>query len=106
MTRAETVVMPILGRIIPNLKSAAFNISRKELNGIVTIPIEDLCNPSMIGYTQFRNKFSVPVFLGTKNKIWGVTAVMTNMCLSAILPSKTYNHRIKYIPAITRNKEH
>lgn len=104
VTRGDTSVTPLLGRIVPKLKVNMFNIDQKEIQDAFTVPLEVLCNPALIGYTQFRNTYSVPVFLGPKKRIWGITAVMTNMCLSSILPSKAYCHRIKYMPPIRTNK--
>lgn len=97
VTRGDTSVMPILGRVVPKLKANLFQIDHKEIQEVFTVPLDALCDPALIGYTQFRNTYSVPVFLGSKKRIWGITAVMTNMCLSSILPSKAYAHRIKYM---------
>lgn len=104
VTKSDTAVIPILGRVKPKIKSNLFNINHNEIQEVLTVPLEELCNPSNLGYTQFRNTYSVPVFLGSKKRIWGITAVMTNMCLSSILPSNAYSHRIRFVTPIRSNK--
>lgn len=103
-TRGDTSIIPILGRVKSQVKQNSFRFDSNEIQEVFTVPVEDLCNSSMLRYTQFRNYCSVPVFLGIEKRIWGITAVMTNMCLSSILPSKAYYHRIRYVSHIRRNK--
>lgn len=104
VSRGDTSIIPILGRVVPELEAKMFKINKKEVQNVFAIPLEELCDPSALGYTQFRDTYSVPVFLGTNGRIWGISAVMTNMCLSSILPSKAYSHRIRYLPPIKINK--
>ncbi|CAH1116119.1 unnamed protein product [Phaedon cochleariae] len=96
VTKGQTCVMPVIGRIKQDLRLEDLDINPMEVEEVFTIPLEDLCNPAYIGYTQFRNSWSLPVFMGGKRRIWGLTALMTNMCLSSLLPQKAYSHRIKH----------
>lgn len=104
VTRGETSVLPVLGRIKQRLVLEKLKINTNEVEEVFAVPLEDLCNPSSIGHTQFRGSYSVPVFLGGKRRIWGLTAMITNMCLSSLLPVKAYTHRITYLPQIKPSK--
>ncbi|KAJ8911648.1 hypothetical protein NQ315_005993 [Exocentrus adspersus] len=103
VTKGETSVLPVIGRIKRKIIPDKLNINRSEVEEVFTVPVEDLCDPSKIGHTQFKGSYSVPVFLGGKKRIWGLTALMTNMCLSSLLPQKAYSHRITYITPIKSN---
>nr|XP_023021705.1 nucleoside diphosphate-linked moiety X motif 8 [Leptinotarsa decemlineata] len=104
VTKRETCVMPVIGRIRGNLDIKELKINPMEVEEVFTVPLEDLCNPAFLGYTQFRNSASLPVFLGGKRRIWGLTALMTNMCLCSLLPPKAYSQRIKYITPVKPSK--
>lgn len=104
VTRGDTSVVPVLGRVKSDLTINSLQIDSDEIKELLIVPLEELCNPTTIGYTQFKNTYAVPVFLGASKRIWGITAVMTNMCLSSILPRSSYSHRIKYLPSIRCNK--
>lgn len=86
-----------LGHI--NLRDLKFN--PKEVDDVFTIPLRHLCDKSNFRYTQFRtgNGYVLPVFLGAKYKVWGLTARITHMFLSALLPS-VYKSKLYYINPI------
>lgn len=100
VTRGETSVLPVMGRIKKQIVVEDLKINTSEVGEVFTVPLEDLCDPSKIGHTQFKGSYSVPVFLGGKRRIWGLTAMITNMCLRSLLPQKAYTHKITYIPPI------
>ncbi|XP_018566857.1 nucleoside diphosphate-linked moiety X motif 8 [Anoplophora glabripennis] len=100
VTRGETSVLPVIGRIKKKLVLENLKINTHEVEEVFTVPLEELCDPSKIGHTQFRGSYSVPVFLGGKRRIWGLTAMITNICLSSLLSHKAYTHKITYIPPI------
>ncbi|XP_057660605.1 mitochondrial coenzyme A diphosphatase NUDT8 [Diorhabda carinulata] len=100
VTKGETCVLPVIGRLIKPLTVSKLQTNPTEVEEVFTVTLEELCNPDLLGYTQFRDRSSIPVFLGGKRRIWGLTALITNMCLSALLPSKAYSHKIKYVPSV------
>ncbi|KAJ8953598.1 hypothetical protein NQ318_003022 [Aromia moschata] len=104
VTKGETCVLPVLGRIKHAIEPGSLNVNPTEVDEVFTVPLEDLCNPCKTGYTQFRGAYSVPVFLGGKRRIWGLTALITNMCLCSLLPQKAYSHRIKFIHLVKTSK--
>lgn len=100
VTRGETCVLPVLGRIKHDLDPGALKVNHHEVDEVFAVPLEKLCNPKLIGYTQFRNTYSAPVFLGGSKRIWGLTAFITNAFLKCLLPMTAYNHKIKYVPFV------
>ncbi|CAG9862668.1 unnamed protein product [Phyllotreta striolata] len=103
ISRRKVTVLPVIGRILGEIKTGDLNVNASEVEDVFAVSLEDLCNPAKQGYTQFRSGASLPVFLGGKRRIWGLTAVITNRCLSSLLPPQAYSHKIKYIPPFRSN---
>ncbi|XP_050515726.1 mitochondrial coenzyme A diphosphatase NUDT8 [Diabrotica virgifera virgifera] len=99
VTRGETCVLPVIGRVVKPL-SDSLKVNPTEVEEVFTVTLEDLCKPEYLGHTQFRRRSSLPVFLAGKRRVWGLTALITNMFLTALLPNKAYSHRIKYISTV------
>lgn len=104
-TRKGFSVVPVVGRIKNDLVLQDLNINTSEVQEVFTISLEELCKPSNLGYTQVRTSISsslasVPVYLGGKHKIWGLTAFLTYIFLKCLLPKSAYSHPILYIPPI------
>ncbi|KAJ8969082.1 hypothetical protein NQ317_016327 [Molorchus minor] len=89
-----------LGRIKEAIEIDKLKINTREVEEVFTVPLEDLCNPSKIGYTQFRGTYSIPVFFGGQMRIWGLTAIITNMCLRSLLPHKAYSHPTPFLSTL------
>ncbi|XP_060521884.1 mitochondrial coenzyme A diphosphatase NUDT8 [Cylas formicarius] len=107
VTRHETGVTPVIGRIKSHFRFGDLKVNPSEVEDVFAVPLEDLCDPERIKYTQFRSGFlSMPVFLGGKRKIWGLTALMTNRFLQSLLPQNAYSHGIKFIPSVKVVKNH
>ncbi|KAG5883017.1 hypothetical protein JTB14_020122 [Gonioctena quinquepunctata] len=104
VSRGETCVMPVIGRIKGKLALSDLKINPAEVEEVFTIPLEELCDPAKLGYTQFKNAVSLPIFLAGKRRIWGLTALMTNMCLLSLLPQKAYSQRVKFITPVKSTK--
>lgn len=106
VTKRETSVTPVIGRIKGELQLRNLKMNAAEVEDVFTVYLEDLCNPQNIGYTQFRGGFtSMPVFMGGKLRVWGLTAVITYRLLSSLLPQKAYCHTIRYIQPV-KTKSH
>lgn len=89
--------VPIVGNLGHiNLSELKFN--PKEVDEVFTIPLRHLCDRGNFRYTQFRtgSGYVLPVFLGAKYKVWGLTARITHMFLSTLLPS-VYKNKLYYI---------
>lgn len=73
----------------------------KEVGDVFTIPLRYLCDENNFRYTQFRTGkgYVIPVFLGGKYKVWGLTAGVTHIFLSALLPT-IYKNKVHYIKPI------
>lgn len=101
VTRADISVLPVIGQIKHPLSVDALNINRSEVGDVFAVTLEDLCNPKKNSYTQFRDGYSAPLFLGAPKKIWGLTALITNVFLKALLPPNAYLHRVRFVPPVS-----
>ncbi|KAK9751663.1 hypothetical protein QE152_g4826 [Popillia japonica] len=59
-------------------------------------------SPPWSPYTQFKDEYSSPVFMGGKWRIWGFTAMVTNLFLKSLLATDGYAHPIQYVPSIKK----
>lgn len=100
ITRGETCVLPVLGRIRHDLNLSTLQFNHHEVDEVFTVSLERLCDPKFLGYTQFRNMYSAPVFLGGSRRIWGLTAFITHAFLRCLLPKRAYNHKIRFVPTV------
>lgn len=100
ITRADTCVTPIVGHISKQLDLNSLKVNPSEVEEVFVVSLENLCNPKYLGHTQFRGAFSTPVYTGGKLRIWGLTALMTNLFLKALLPPKAYSHKVHYVPTV------
>ncbi|XP_078534138.1 mitochondrial coenzyme A diphosphatase NUDT8 [Lissotriton helveticus] len=83
------VVAPVIANLGP-LESLSLTLSPSEVEYIFTLTIPDLCTEANQGYTHFRMHgryaYTVPVFFGGKYKVWGLTAVVTDLALKLLVP--------------------
>ncbi|ERL85960.1 mitochondrial coenzyme A diphosphatase NUDT8 [Dendroctonus ponderosae] len=107
VTRLETSVTPVIGQIKGEYRKYDLKVNSSEVEDVFTVPLEDLCKPQNLGYTQFRGAFaSMPVFTGGKMRVWGLTALLTYRFLSSLLPHQAYFHNIKYMNPVKHNMRH
>lgn len=99
----DIIVTPVLG-YLEDFHYNALNINQQEVEEIFTVSIETLCNPNNWHSTQFSTgkSYSLPVFLGGKYRIWGLTAIILHMTLLALIPDK-YNHKLYFQPLLIKN---
>lgn len=102
VTRGETCVLPVIGRIKQEIKLDRLKINHHEVEEVFAVPLQDLCHPANVGHTQFRGaqSYSTPVFTGGSRRIWGLTAMITYISLKCLLPTKAYDHKICYVPHV------
>ncbi|CAG4982333.1 unnamed protein product [Colias eurytheme] len=85
------MVTPVVG-CISNLNPEDLLINEKEVSEVFAVPIHVLCDPKNQYYTQFKNGYILPVFLAENYKIWGITAYITHVFLSCLLPKDVYRN--------------
>lgn len=102
VTRGDTCVLPVIGRIKGQLQLNELKINHHEVGDVFTVALENLCHPANLGFTQFRGvaPYSTPVFTGGVRRIWGLTAMITHTFLQCLLPSKAYKHKIHFVPPV------
>lgn len=102
VTRGETCVLPVIGRIKHNIDVDRLKINRHEVEEVFAVPLQDLCDPANIGHTQFRGvqSYSTPVFTGGSRRVWGLTAMITYIFLKCLLPTKAYDHKVSFVPYV------
>lgn len=101
----RSLVTPIIGYCgavdIKNLK-----INTKEVNEVFAVSLASLCSEENIRYTTYKSTttFSMPVFIGQKHKIWGMTAIMLHQILTIIAPG-LYKFKISPFSVNDANKK-
>lgn len=96
-------VLPVFG-YIGEIDPEQLSINRDEVEEAFFLSLRNLCDPSLCRFTQFRNNYTLPVYLGGKHRIWGFTAVITHMALNALIPD-TYKHKLVYLRPILSRRE-
>ncbi|XP_043481083.1 nucleoside diphosphate-linked moiety X motif 8 [Leptopilina heterotoma] len=96
--RKDVSVLPVLG-YIGEIDPEKLNINTREVESAFVVTLKDLCDPSLCRFTQFRNNFTLPAYLGGKYRIWGLTAAITHMMMTTLVPN-CYTHKITYLRPI------
>ncbi|XP_017762319.1 PREDICTED: nucleoside diphosphate-linked moiety X motif 8 [Eufriesea mexicana] len=96
-------VLPVFG-YIGEIDPEKLLINRDEVEEAFFLSLRNLCDLSLCRFTQFRNNYTLPVYLGGKHRVWGFTAAITHMALNALLPD-TYKHKLVYLRPILPSKE-
>ncbi|XP_025047876.1 nucleoside diphosphate-linked moiety X motif 8 [Alligator sinensis] len=95
------VVIPVLADLGP-LESLSLNPNPQEVEEVFTLPLSHLLEVQNQGYTHFRSKghysYTLPVFLSGCYKVWGLTAIITDLTLELLVPDD-YRRRT-HVPAI------
>ncbi|KAK3910941.1 Nucleoside diphosphate-linked moiety X motif 8 [Frankliniella fusca] len=91
---------PVVG-YLGSVDVSKLEYNPKEVGDVFTIPLRHFCDKSNFRYTQFRTGrgYSIPVFFGGKYKVWGLTAGVTHIFLTALLPTM-YKNKVHYIKPI------
>lgn len=110
--RNVPAIMPVVG-MIHDYRSDLLKINDQEVERVFTVPISEMCRKR--GHTQFRMvprntrdtkgtsftltaAYSIPVYpMDGMPRIWGMTAFITHLFLSSLLPSDFYEKQIPYI---------
>ena len=76
-------------------------VSDDEVESVFTVPLKMLCEKDVACHTQFRSKsfkngYTMPVFITSDHRIWGLTAIFTHMALTSLLPG-LYKKKLRHI---------
>ncbi|XP_076756537.1 mitochondrial coenzyme A diphosphatase NUDT8 [Xylocopa sonorina] len=96
-------VLPVFG-YIGEVNPEELQINTDEVEEPFFLSLRNLCDPSLCRFTQFRDNYILPVYLGGKYRVWGFTAAITHFVLSALVPD-LYKHKLFYLKPILSDKK-
>ncbi|XP_017879933.1 nucleoside diphosphate-linked moiety X motif 8 [Ceratina calcarata] len=96
-------VLPVFG-YIGEINPEKLNVNKEEVGEAFFVSLRKLCDPSLCRYTQFRDGYSLPVYLGGKYRVWGFTGAITHIVLNVLVPD-VYNQQLVYLRNVTPEKE-
>ncbi|XP_043268522.1 nucleoside diphosphate-linked moiety X motif 8 [Venturia canescens] len=102
ISRKDLSVLPIFG-YIGQVDPENLAINHDEVEEAFVISLENLCNPEHFRFTQFRNGMTLPVYLGGKHRVWGLTAAITHMIMKALVP-EVYKNKLEILPKLESTK--
>ncbi|NXG39070.1 NUDT8 protein, partial [Dromaius novaehollandiae] len=83
------MVAPVLANLGP-LEDLTLMPNPQEVEEVFTVPVAHLLQTENQGYTHFRSKgrysYTLPVFLNGPYKVWGLTAIITELTLELLAP--------------------
>ncbi|XP_065260583.1 mitochondrial coenzyme A diphosphatase NUDT8 [Emys orbicularis] len=90
-------VAPVLAHLGP-LECVCLSPNPQEVEDVFTIPLSHLLQAQNHGYTNFchqgRYSYTLPVFLNGRYRVWGLTAIITDLTLELLAPS-AYRRRTR-----------
>ncbi|XP_063704646.1 mitochondrial coenzyme A diphosphatase NUDT8 [Culicoides brevitarsis] len=91
-------IMPVVG-IIHNFDNIQLKPNTNEVEKVFTVSIERLIDERYRRYTQYRSGrgYSTPVYTAGEERIWGLSAILTHLFLTALLPKEKYSRKIPYV---------
>ncbi|CAM9502338.1 unnamed protein product [Bubo scandiacus] len=83
------MVAPIVANLGP-LEDLTLTPNPDEVEEVFTMPLAHLLREENQGYTHFRTagrySYTLPVFLNGPHKVWGLTAIITELTLELLAP--------------------
>lgn len=96
--RKHVSVMPVLG-YIGEIDPKSLQINTDEVEEAFVHSLESLCDPELCRFTQFRNNYTLPTYIGGKHRIWGLTAAITHMVMCSLVPD-VYKHKLTFLQSV------
>ncbi|XP_026705947.1 nucleoside diphosphate-linked moiety X motif 8, partial [Athene cunicularia] len=85
------MVAPVVANLGP-LEDLMLNPNPDEVQEVFTLPLAHLLREENQGYTHFRTagrySYTLPVFLNGPHKVWGLTAIITELTLELLAPDR------------------
>ncbi|NXC06854.1 NUDT8 protein, partial [Orthonyx spaldingii] len=82
-------VAPVVANLGP-LEALTLTPNPDEVEEVFTLPLAHLLREENQGYTHFRTAggygYTLPVFLNGPHKVWGLTAIVTELTLELLVP--------------------
>lgn len=100
MSRNTLHITPVVGLINCSNILKELNVNPAEVKEVFTVSVRTLCDVDMIRHTQFKAGYSIPVFIGGKRRIWGLTAALTHAFLKSFVPREAYRYNVKFVPLL------
>ncbi|NXX45814.1 NUDT8 protein, partial [Tricholaema leucomelas] len=90
--RHGLTVAPIVANLGP-LEDLTLTPSANEVEEVFTLPLAHLLREENQGYTHFRGSsgrygYTLPVFLNGPHRVWGLTAIITELTLELLAPAR------------------
>ncbi|KAL7991971.1 hypothetical protein Chor_016227, partial [Crotalus horridus] len=96
--RTNMMVAPVLANLGP-LEDLALKPNPQEVEAVFTLSLSHLLQEKNQGYTHYCRDgvyhYTMPVFLHGPHRVWGLTAVITDLTLEMLAPGKY--HRRTYV---------
>ncbi|KFV66987.1 hypothetical protein N307_09224, partial [Dryobates pubescens] len=82
-------VAPVVANLGP-LEDLTLTPNPAEVEEVFTLPLAHLLREENQGYTHFRGRYgyTLPVFLNGPHKVWGLTAIITELTLELLAPDR------------------
>lgn len=95
----KVAVLPVIG-FIGDIDVSSLKTNAQEVETVFTMTLRELCDPTVCRHTQFRSRTLVlPMFVGPKHKVWGLTAVITHIFLKGLVPEH-YTKKLRVITPV------
>lgn len=94
-------VMPVFG-YIGDINVDELRVNKREVEEAFVLSLEKICDPTLFRFTQFRDGYTLPTFVGGKHKIWGLTAIITHLIMRALVPD-AYKNKLVNLQTISKN---
>ncbi|XP_065492552.1 mitochondrial coenzyme A diphosphatase NUDT8 [Caloenas nicobarica] len=89
--RQGQLVAPVVANLGP-LENLTLTPNPDEVEEIFTLPLAHLLREENQGYTHFctagRYSYTLPVFLNGPHRVWGLTAIVTELTLELLAPDR------------------
>ncbi|KAM6073886.1 mitochondrial coenzyme A diphosphatase NUDT8 isoform 2-T2 [Chlamydotis macqueenii] len=97
------MVAPVVANLGP-LEALTLNPNPDEVEEVFALPLAHLLREENQGYTHFRTAgrygYTLPVFLNGPHRVWGLTAIVTELTLELLAPDRY--RRKTHVPARRR----